>query len=64
MADGRRNSQGEVLSSPIESWKPDLKRRQSFKQEDLKRTVYSAEMCDEPGAERGFTEGGEGTRHV
>lgn len=51
-----------------------MKRRQSFKQEDFKRTVYSAEMLDAHGAgaehgadlgmERGFTEGGAGTRHV
>jgi hypothetical protein len=66
LIDGRRNSHGDILASPIDSWKPDFKRTQSFKQEDLKRTVYSAEMIDGNGkaAEGGFTEGGEGTRHV
>jgi len=65
MPDGRRNSHGEVLPSPIESWRPDIKRKQSWKQEDLKRNFYEREMKDrEVGQGTGFTEGAEGTRRV
>ena len=33
---------GEILTSPTESWKPDFKRKQSYKQEDLKREMQMA----------------------
>ncbi|KAL2061879.1 hypothetical protein VTL71DRAFT_7257 [Oculimacula yallundae] len=63
--DGRRNSQGDVLHSPTENWKPNFKRVQSFNREDLKREVYKDEMVEEePAKGTGFTEGGEGTRQV
>jgi hypothetical protein len=63
--DGRRNSQGEILSSPTETWKPKMNRVQSWNQEDLKRKAYQVEMRDcEQGQGTGFTEGGEGTRRI
>jgi len=63
--DGRRNSLGEILSSPTESWKPKMNRVQSWNQEDLKRKAYQVQMGEcEKGQGTGFTEGGEGTRHV
>ncbi|CZT00599.1 uncharacterized protein RAG0_10447 [Rhynchosporium agropyri] len=64
--DGRRNSQGEALHSPTENWKPNFKRVQSFKFDDLKRDVYVKNeiMEEEPNQGAGFTEGGEGTRQV
>ncbi|KAH7313185.1 hypothetical protein BKA65DRAFT_517500 [Rhexocercosporidium sp. MPI-PUGE-AT-0058] len=63
--DGRRNSQGEVLPSPTEGWKPNFKRVQSWNREEYKRDVYKAEMVEvEPSQGAGFTEGGEGTRKV
>jgi len=63
--DGRRNSLGEVLPSPTESWKPKMNRVQSWNQEDLKRKAYQTEMGEcEKGQGTGFTEGGEGTRRV
>lgn len=38
MPDGRRNSQGESLRSPIETWTPNLLlRRQTWNHQDLKR---------------------------
>jgi len=63
--DGRRNSKGEILSSPTESWRPKMNRVQSWNQEDLKRKAYQVEMgeCDK-GQGTGFTEGGPGTRRV
>ncbi|KAG4420237.1 hypothetical protein IFR04_006615 [Cadophora malorum] len=64
MPDGRRNSQGEILSSPAEDWKPNFKRVQSWSREEYKRVVYSNEMVEEPGQGTGFTEGGEGSRQV
>jgi hypothetical protein len=63
--DGRRNSQGEVLPSPTESWKPKMNRVQSWNQEDLKRKAYQVEMGEcEKGQGTGFTEGGPGTRRI
>jgi hypothetical protein len=65
--DGRRNSQGEILPSPTESWKPNLQRTQSWNAEDLKRVYYKRDMQDgshPQGQGTGFTEGGEGTRKV
>jgi len=63
--DGRRNSQGEILPSPTESWRPKMNRVQSWNQEDLKRKAYQVEMGDcEKGQGTGFTEGGPGTRRV
>jgi hypothetical protein len=63
--DGRRNSQGEILPSPTESWKPKMNRVQSWNQEDLKRKAYQVEMGEcEKGQGTGFTEGGAGTRLV
>jgi len=63
--DGRRNSQGEILPSPTESWRPKMNRVQSWNQEDLKRKAYQVEMGEcEKGQGMGFTEGGEGTRRV
>ncbi|TGO44733.1 hypothetical protein BCON_0470g00060 [Botryotinia convoluta] len=35
--DGRRNSGGETLPSSVETWKPNLDRRQSWNHQDLKR---------------------------
>lgn len=67
MPDGRRNSQGNALPSPIIDWRPDIKRKQSFKREDLKRDVYGREMKveeDECAQGTGFTEGGAGTRNL
>ncbi|KAG4432514.1 hypothetical protein IFR05_012011 [Cadophora sp. M221] len=62
--DGRRNSQGEVLASPTEGWKPNFKRVQSWNREEFKRDIYKSEMEEEPGQGTGFTEGGKGTRKV
>jgi hypothetical protein len=65
--DGRRNSQGEILPSPTESWKPNLQRTQSWNSEDLKRVYYKKDMqagAQPQGQGTGFTEGGEGTRKV
>jgi len=65
IADGRRNSQGEILTSPTGSWRPKTNRVQSWNQEDLKRKAYQVEMGEcEKGQGTGFTEGGEGTRRV
>lgn len=61
LGDGRKNSEGHVLASPITDWKPDFKRTQSYQRDDLKRTVYGKEMGvgDENAVkEGGFTEGG------
>jgi hypothetical protein len=42
--DGRRNSQGEALKSPVASWKPTFERKQSWNQQDLKREVQKQEL--------------------
>jgi len=61
--DGRRNSQGEILKSPTETWKPNMARTQSWNQEDLKRRFYAGELDPATskalvGEEKGFTEAG------
>ena len=50
---------GEVLASPTESWKPDFKRKQSYKQEDLKREMQMAGVIGqtEEGSKDGTGEG-------
>jgi hypothetical protein len=53
--DGRRNSQGEALKSPVASWKPSFERTQSWNQQDLKREVQKGELSKADGA-AGFTE--------
>jgi hypothetical protein len=58
--DGRRNSQGETLKSPVASWKPSFERTQSWSQQDLKREVQKGELSKAEGA-AGFTES-EGTK--
>ncbi|TAQ89936.1 hypothetical protein B7494_g1715 [Chlorociboria aeruginascens] len=68
--DGRKNSQGEILKSPAETWRPDFKRKQSWNQQDLKRELVMSELgkgdmasgeaekwANEEGMETGFTEG-------
>ena len=64
--DGRRNSLGEIIPSPTESWKPNFQRTQSWCQEDLKRQLLENEFGKqrEQGQGTGFTEGGEGSRKV
>ena len=37
LPDGRRNSQGEALKSPVSTWTPSFERTQSWNQQDLKR---------------------------
>jgi hypothetical protein len=58
--DGRRNSQGEMIPSPVESWKPNFARRQSWNREDLKREHVLGELVKkrEEGMGTGFTEQG------
>ena len=46
---------GEVLASPTESWKPDFKRRQSYKQEDFKREMQMSGVIVQ--AEEGSKDG-------
>jgi len=53
--DGRRNSQGEMIPSPVESWKPNLQRRQSWNREDLKREHVLGELGKKKD-DTGFTE--------
>lgn len=64
--DGRKNSVGELLPSPTESWKPNFQRTQSWNQEDLKRLITQSELEKKraEGQGTGFTEGGEGTRKI
>ncbi|KAI9651208.1 hypothetical protein NHQ30_001246 [Ciborinia camelliae] len=63
--DGRRNSQGEALHSPIETWKPNLVRNQSWNQQDLKRLHVEEGLKkenwsnDDGVAGLGYTHGGE-----
>lgn len=55
MPDGRRNSQGEELKSPVASWTPAFERKQSWNQQDLKREVQRGQL--ETGKETaGFSE--------
>jgi hypothetical protein len=63
--DGRRNSQGEIIPSPTETWKPNFSRTQSWNPEDMKRQYYISELeTNKKTQGGGFTEGGEGTRKV
>ena len=63
--DRRRNSQGEIIPSPTETWKPNVARSQSWNQEDMKRLYYISELEKNKKPQGGgFTEGGEGTRKV
>jgi hypothetical protein len=60
----RRNSLGEILQSPIDTWQPNLNRTQSWNQEDRKRRFYAGELSPTRskalvGVEKGFTEVGE-----
>lgn len=64
--DGRKNSTGEAVVSPTETWRPNFTRKQSWCQQDLKREILQTELdkqTDE-GQGTGFTEGGEGTRQI
>lgn len=58
--DGRRNSQGEALKSPVASWKPTFERKQSWNQQDLRREAQRAEWektgAEKTGAATGFSE--------
>lgn len=61
--DGRRNSEGETIPSPNETWCPNLNRQQSWDREDLKRQFYQYSLSGggqgrkgEVGEEKGFTE--------
>jgi hypothetical protein len=62
--DGRRNSQGEVIASPTESWKPNFGRKQSWDPQEYKRKMSLSLLEDDAGNGCGFTEGGPGTRKV
>jgi hypothetical protein len=53
--DGRRNSQGEALKSPVASWKPTFERNQSWNQQDLRREAQKAEW-EKTGEAAGFSE--------
>jgi hypothetical protein len=59
--DNRRNSQGEVLKSPTEKWRPDFERTQSWSTQDMKRQVQLGEVGKEKreGEVAGFTEASE-----
>ena len=58
--DGRRNSQGEKIPSPVETWKPNFARRQSWNREDLKREHVMSQLTkkNDEGMGAGFTEVG------
>ncbi|KAG9240875.1 hypothetical protein BJ878DRAFT_545802 [Calycina marina] len=58
ISDGRKNSVGDALTSPTEAWRPDYRRKQNFKQEDLKRELQMGGILK--GAER-KAEVGDGT---
>jgi len=64
--DGRRDSKGAVVFSPTETWRPNIGRKQSWSQQDLKREMLQAELGEkrDEGQGTGFTEGGEGSRRV
>jgi len=57
MPDGRKNSVGENLPSPVETWKPNFARRQSWKMEDLKREHVAADLTKKKN-DGGFSEVG------
>lgn len=55
------------MTSPIESWRPNINRTQSWNQQDLKRELQKdagAAGASGSGDRKGFTEGGEATRKV
>jgi len=55
--DGRRNSFGEILPSPVAEWKPTFNRVQSWNREDRKReVVLKRELLDHEGRGGGFSE--------
>ena len=56
--DGRRNSCGEKLPSPVENWKPNIARWQSWNREDLKHEYVVGELLKkkDEGMGTGFTE--------
>ena len=58
--DGRRNSAGEEIPSPVASWKPNFARQQSWNREDLKREHTAAQLgrTKEEAVGKGFTEVG------
>jgi hypothetical protein len=59
--DGRRNSCGENMPSPVSTWKPNFARSQSWKMEDLKRKQVAEELFKKKEryeAMGGFTEDG------
>ena len=53
---------GESLQSPVETWKPNSTRRQSWKFEDLKREHVAADLTKQTNDKKepmgGFTEAG------
>jgi hypothetical protein len=53
--DGRRNSQGEALKSPVADWQPTFERTQSWNRQDLKREVQKEELEKGTGT-AGFSE--------
>jgi len=64
--DGRRNSVGEAVPCETDNWRPNLDRKQSWNQQDLKRKMLESELGQkkEEGQGTGFTEGGQGTRRI
>jgi len=64
LKDGRKNSEGETVTSPVESWKPNLARQQSWNQQDLKRELQLSSMDGSGGGggkkekDGGFSETG------
>lgn len=45
--DGRRNSVGQELPSPVETWKPNLARNQSWNQQDQKRKIVENRLKED-----------------
>lgn len=56
LKDGRKNSGGEELASPVESWKPNLNRQQSWNQQDMKRQAQLSSLESEEKGKGGFSE--------
>jgi len=61
--DGRRNSKGDVVVSPTETWRPNIERKQSWCQEDLKRQILETQL-EKTEEGKGFTEVEEGTKRA
>jgi len=57
--DGRKDSTGEPLASPTETWRPTFERKQSWNPQDLKRQMLAGELKKEGHGGQGFTEVGE-----